>query len=63
VFLVLFSYSFFFKGYTGLAITVLCIATLFIIMQITGRLDWDEVFRKDSPGPRGDKLGEVQPAK
>jgi hypothetical protein len=51
VFLVLFSYSFFFKGYTGLAITVLCVATLFIIMQITGRLDWDAVFRKDSPGP------------
>jgi hypothetical protein len=60
VFLVLFSYSFFFKGYTGLAITVLCIATLFIIMQITGRLDWDAVFRKDSLGPRGDKLDEVQ---
>ena len=48
VFLVLFSYSFFFKGYTGLAITVLCVATLFIIMQITGRLDWDAVFRKEN---------------
>jgi len=62
VFLVLFSYSFFFKGYTSLAITVLCVATLFIIRQITGRLDWDAVFRKDSPGQRRDKLGEVQPA-
>jgi len=62
VFLVLFSYSFFFKGYTGLAITLLCVATLFITMQITGRLDWDAVFRKGSPGPRGDKLGEARPA-
>jgi hypothetical protein len=51
VFLVLFSYSFFFKGYTGLAITALSIATLFITMQITARLDWDAVFcqKKDAP--------------
>ena len=49
VFLVLFSYSFFFKGYTGLAITGLSIATLFVTMQITARLDWDAVFRKESP--------------
>ena len=48
VFLVLFSYSFFFKGYTGLAITALSIATLFITMQITARLDWDVVFGKES---------------
>ena len=53
VFLVLFSYSFFFKGYTGLAITALSIATLFITMQITARLDWDAVFRqkKETPQP------------
>jgi Inner membrane protein CreD len=65
VFLVLFSYSFFFQGYTGLAITILCIATLFITMQITARLDWDAVFKKDSPkGPtaRGEKPGQAQPA-
>ncbi len=50
VFLVLFSYSFFFKGYTGLAITALSIATLFVTMQITARVDWDAVFdvRKDT---------------
>lgn len=47
VYLVLFSYTFFFKGYTGLAITVLCICTLFIVMQFTGRVDWDKVFAKD----------------
>jgi len=46
IYLVLFSYTFFFKGYTGLAITILCICTLFVIMQFTGRLDWDKVFIK-----------------
>src|SRR5262249_673003 len=49
VYLVLFSYTFFFEQFTGLIITVLCILTLFVIMQYTGRIDWDEVFRKQ-PG-------------
>jgi inner membrane protein involved in colicin E2 resistance len=46
VYLVLFSYTFFFTGYTGLAITILCILTLFVIMQFTGKLDWGVVFEK-----------------
>jgi hypothetical protein len=46
VYLVLFSYTFFFERFTGLAITVLCILTLFVIMQFTGRVDWDTLFRK-----------------
>lgn len=46
VYLVLFSYTFFFKGFTGLAITILCIATLFIVMQFTGKVDWEAVFQK-----------------
>jgi len=37
VFLVLFSYAFFFKGFTGLAITIGSIITLFAVMQITAR--------------------------
>jgi hypothetical protein len=48
VFLVLFSYSFFFQGYTGLAITLLCVATLFVTMQITARLDWAAVFGNEA---------------
>jgi inner membrane protein involved in colicin E2 resistance len=47
VYLVLFSYTFFLKGYTGLAITILCILTLFIVMQLTGRVDWHKQFAKD----------------
>ena len=48
VYLVLFSYTFFFPGYTGLAVTLLCIATLFAVMQFTGRIDWNTVFNKES---------------
>lgn len=46
VYLVLFSYTFFFEGFTGLVITVMCIITLFIVMQMTARLDWTQVFKK-----------------
>ncbi len=46
VYLVLFSYTFFFTGFTGLAITILAIATLYAVMQFTGRVDWHTVFRK-----------------
>jgi hypothetical protein len=48
VFLVLFSWTFFWKGFTGLAITVGAIATLFVVMQMTGRKDWDQLL----PRPR-----------
>jgi len=44
VFLVLFSYAFFFEGFTGLAITVGAILTLFVLMQMTARVSWDDVF-------------------
>lgn len=44
VFLVLFSYAFFFEGYTGLAVTVGAVITLFVLMQMTARVQWAEVF-------------------
>lgn len=46
VFLVLFSYAFFFEGVTGLVITIGAILTLAIMMQLTAKVDWAEVFRK-----------------
>jgi inner membrane protein involved in colicin E2 resistance len=46
IYLVLFSYTFFFEGFTGLAITILCIVTLFVVMQFTGKVDWEAVFQK-----------------
>ncbi len=42
IYLVLFSYAFFWKGYTGLAITIISIVTLFVVMQATGRVRWSE---------------------
>jgi hypothetical protein len=46
IYLVLFSATFFWKGFTGLSITVGAILTLFAVMQLTGRLDWTETFAK-----------------
>ena len=42
IYLVLFSYAFFWKGFTGLAITIISITTLFVVMQATGRIRWAE---------------------
>jgi hypothetical protein len=44
IYLVLFSYAFFFKGFTGLAVTIGSILTLFVVMQMTGRIRWAEKF-------------------
>ncbi|MGH8245482.1 MAG: inner membrane CreD family protein, partial [Gammaproteobacteria bacterium] len=44
VYLVLFSYAFFYKGFTGLAITIGSILTLFMVMQMTGRIRWADKF-------------------
>ncbi len=51
VFLVLFSYSFFFEGFTGLAITIGSVLTLAFFMVKTARVDWDKVFER-TPRPR-----------
>jgi len=44
IYLVAFSYAFFLKGFTGLAITVGSITTLFVVMQATGKIRWAEKF-------------------
>jgi hypothetical protein len=46
VYLVLFSYAFFFQGFTGLAITIGAILSLFVVMQMTGRIRWEEKFTR-----------------
>lgn len=45
IYLVLFSYAHFFKGLTGLTVTVGAIVTLAVLMQVTGRIDWEERFK------------------
>jgi hypothetical protein len=44
IYLVVFSYAFFWKGFTGLAITIISVITLFVVMQSTGRIPWAERF-------------------
>ena len=46
VYLVAFAATFFLEGVTGLAVTLLSVATLFVVMQATGRLDWESVLAK-----------------
>jgi len=55
VYLVLFSYAFFFKGLTGLAITIGSILTLFVVMQMTGRIRWSEKFASRAPAVAANK--------
>jgi hypothetical protein len=44
VYLILFSYALFNKGWSGLTITIGAILTLFVVMQLTGRIRWGERF-------------------
>jgi hypothetical protein len=50
LFLVLFSYSFFFEGLTGIAVTIGSVATLAFFMAKTARVDWERVFRRPESG-------------
>jgi inner membrane protein involved in colicin E2 resistance len=52
IYLVMFSYAFFLKGFTGLSITIGSVLTLFVVMQITGRIHWADKFAvKPTPEP------------
>ena len=54
LFLVLFSYAFFFEGYTGLVVTIGAVITLGVLMHLTVKVDWSEVFRgKEKVAPQG----------
>lgn len=48
-FMVLFSYSFFFEGLTGLTIAIGAIATLALLMNRTAHIDWQAVMGKKHP--------------
>jgi hypothetical protein len=52
-FLVLFSYSFFLQGITGLTVAIGSVITLGIIMKVTAHINWETAFVKTTsdPGP------------
>ncbi len=58
LFLILFSYAFFYEGYTGLVITIGAIITLAILMQVTAKVDWEQVFKgkAESKKPKAESL-------
>ncbi|MEY2574891.1 MAG: hypothetical protein QOF80_378, partial [Verrucomicrobiota bacterium] len=43
-YMVLFSYSFFFEGLTGLTITIGAIVTLALLMAATAKVNWADKF-------------------
>jgi hypothetical protein len=45
IYLIGFSYAFFFEGFTGLAVTIGAIITLFVVMQMTAKIDWSQKFQ------------------
>ena len=49
IYLVAFSYAFFLKGFTGLAVTIGSITTLFVVMQTTGKIRWKDKFSPHTP--------------
>jgi inner membrane protein involved in colicin E2 resistance len=62
LYLVLFSATFFWQGFTGLAIVVGAVLTLFVIMQIVGRVRWDETFQRRPLPPRAPPLAGASPS-
>ena len=57
IYLVMFSYAFFLKGFTGLAITIGSVLTLFVVMQVTGRIRWADKF---AVKPTDEPVAEMQ---
>lgn len=55
LYLVLFSVTFLWQGFTGLSITVGAILSLFVMMQVTGRARWNEALAPRGPVPAGQR--------
>lgn len=54
LYLVGFSYTFFLEGYSALCVTVVSIMTLYIVMRLTAKIRWTELFetsRRARPAP------------
>jgi Mlc titration factor MtfA (ptsG expression regulator) len=60
VYLIGFSLAHFWEGFTGLTVTVLAIVTLFVLMQLTGRVRWSSVLG-GSPAAQPQAPAQPQP--
>lgn len=63
IYLILFSYAFFFRGFTGLAVTVGAVITLAVLMQVTAKVDWERAFSPRTAPTGGAEPPAVEPAK
>ena len=64
-YMVLFSFSFFFDGLTGITITAGAVVTLAILMVLTAKVDWNRLLRgtrETKPGPTADPSPPPLPA-
>ena len=50
-FLVLFSYSFFLEGATGLTVAIGSVITLAVLMKVTVNTNWNDFFSPENPAP------------
>jgi hypothetical protein len=64
VYLVLFSFSFFWEGMTGLSVTIGAILTLHLMMQHTGSIDWGRVLaaKSEAQAPTDASTAAAKPA-
>jgi hypothetical protein len=64
IYVVGFSIAHFFAGFTGLAITVLGVLTLFWLMQVTGRIDWygEETGENKATAAQGEDVSALEGA-
>jgi len=62
LYLVLFSLAFCWEGYTGLTITVFSILTLFVVMQLTAKIDWFSKLGQRTPPPSAGPALQQRPA-
>ncbi|MDP2341257.1 MAG: inner membrane CreD family protein [Deltaproteobacteria bacterium] len=57
VFLIGFSLAFFREGQSGLTIAIGSVVTLFLLMQLTARVKWAEIFGAEPPQHAGSSVG------
>ena len=57
VFLIGFSLAFFREGQSGLTIAIGSVVTLFLLMQLTARVKWAEIFGQEPPAHEGSSVG------